>query len=216
MSGVVLGSFTITDVLPLLAPVVEAPRNCGQWWPWVVSDRSPFSFVHLGAGISAEDIGLVFAQLVDYNHIEGQDTEALQTGIIEAEGLLLPGGLQTSYGNQEINPGCCCGLETWREWEQVLKGGSPWLGHDPAPWVELCGNAVRVWSDGGLNERRDAFSIAFECQHFEAEFERAGKELRAFLTLSAAWAQSAGFSDVGAICRKLDRCFAISGPCGDA
>jgi hypothetical protein len=166
--------------------------------------------------MAAGDIGLVFAQLVDYNHIEGRDTEALQAGIIEAESLLLPGGLQASYGKQEIDPGCCCGLEAWREWEGALKGSSPWLGHDPSPWVELSGNVVRVWSDGGLNEARDAFSIAFEPRHFEAEFERAGKELRAFLTLAAAWAQSAGFSDVDAVCRKLDRCFAISGPREDA
>jgi hypothetical protein len=181
----------------------------------VVSDRRPFSFVRLGDDMAAGDIGLVFAQLVDYNRIEGQDAEALQAGIIEAESLILPGGLQTCYGKQEIDPGCCCGLEAWRDWEQVLKGGSPWLGHDPAPWVELSDNVVRVWSDGGLNEARDSFSIAFERRHFEAEFERAGKDLRAFLTQSAAWARSAGFSDVDLVSRKLDRCFAISEPRGD-
>jgi hypothetical protein len=93
-----------------------------------------------------------------------------------------------------------------------LEGGSPWLGHDPAPWVELSGNIVLVWSDGALSEARDAFSIAFERRHFEAELERAGKDLRAFLTQSAAWAQSSGFSDVDGVCRKLDRCFAISRP----
>ncbi|MFI9536170.1 hypothetical protein ACIG56_23325 [Nocardia fusca] len=24
-------------------------------------------------------------------------------------------------------PGCCAGLEDWRDWGQVLTGGSPWL-----------------------------------------------------------------------------------------
>ena len=66
---------------------------------------------------------------------------------------------------------------------------------------------MQVWSDGGLGEARDAFSIPFERQRFEAELDRAGKELCTFLTLSAAWAQSAGFSNVDGVCRKLDRCF---------
>ena len=165
--------------------------------------------------MTAGDIGLVFAQLVNYNRIEGRGIDALQAGIVEAESLILPGGLQSSCGDQEIDPGCCCGLESWREWKQVLEGRSPWLGHDPAPWVELSGSVVQVWSDGGLGEARDAFSIPFERQRFEAELDRAGKELRTFLTLSAAWAQSAGFSDVDGVCRKLDRCFAISRPHGD-
>jgi hypothetical protein len=162
--------------------------------------------------MTAADIGLVFARLIDYNHIEGHDIGALQAGIIAAESLILPGGLQTSLGDQEINPSCCCGLECWREWERVLEGGSPWLGHDPAPWVELSGDVVRIWSDGGLDEAPDAFSIALERPHFQAELDRAAQELRAFLERAAAWARTAGFSDANALCRKLDTCFAISAP----
>ena len=77
------------------------------------------------------DIGLVFAQLVDYNHIEGRDAEALQTGIIEAESLILPGGLQASFGKQETNPSCCCGLENWRDWDRYWKAVHP--GSDVIP-----------------------------------------------------------------------------------
>jgi len=166
--------------------------------------------------MTAEDIGSVFAQLVDYNRIEGQDIGALQDGIVGAERLILPGGLQASLGSDEINPSCCCGLECWREWERVLAGGSPWLGHDPAPWVESSGNLVRVWSNGALDQAPDAFSIAFERPRFEAELDRAAQELRAFLERSAEWARSAGFSDPDAVCRKFDRCFAISEPSTDA
>ena len=75
----------MTEALPLLAPVVEAPGNRDREWPWVVSDRRAFSFLRLGGGMAAGDIGLVFAQLVDYNGIEGRDTEALWAGIIEAQ-----------------------------------------------------------------------------------------------------------------------------------
>lgn len=208
------GRLAITERLPQLWPVVEAPYRDGQSrWPWAVSDCPSFSFVRLGGAITAGDIGLVIAQLVAYNRIEGHDVGTLQAGIIEAESLILPGGLQTSLGDQEINPSCCCGLECWREWERVLDGGAgPWLGHDPAPWVEVSGNVVRVWSDGAMNHASDVFSIVFERSRFRAELDRAGKELRAFLERSAAWTRSAGFSDADAVCRKLDACFAISKP----
>ena len=73
---------------------MEAPHHGGEQWPWVLSDRRPFSFVRLGDGMTAGDIGLVFAQLVNYNRIEGRGIDALQAGIIEAESLILPGGLQ--------------------------------------------------------------------------------------------------------------------------
>jgi hypothetical protein len=162
--------------------------------------------------MAAGDLGLVFAQLVDYNRIAGGDIGALQSGVLAAERLILPGGLQASLGDQEINPSCCCGLEGWREWQRVLDGGSPWLGHDPAPWVELSGDVVRVWSDGALDEAPDAFPIAFERSHFQAELDRAARQLRTFLERSVDWARSAGFADPHALCRKLDTCFAISAP----
>jgi hypothetical protein len=146
--------------------------------------------------------------LVEYNGIEGRDLAALQTAILEAESLILPGGLQASLGHQQISPSCCCGLEGWREWEDVLEGGFLWLGHDPAPWVELSSDVVRVWSDG----TSDAFAIAFERRRFERELARASEELRAFLRRANAWARTAGFGDAEAVCRKLDACFAISSP----
>ncbi|WP_156313234.1 hypothetical protein [Micromonospora sp. HK10] len=43
-----------------------------------------------------------------------------------------------------VTPGCCAGLEDWREWTSVLDGGQPWLGHDPGPEVEVRGALIRV------------------------------------------------------------------------
>ena len=196
------------DSLPELWPVVETPYSEGLWPCTIARDRA---YVRLSGEMSAKDIGAVFAQLVDYNRIEGPDIGTLAAGIVAAERLVLPGGLQASWRDQEINPSCCCGLENWREWDRFLSGGAqPWLGHDPAPWVEADGNLIRVWSDGGLAAAPDAFAIAFERRHIEAEIARAGQELRTFLEGATEWARSSGFSQVEAVRRKLDACFHLS------
>lgn len=54
--------------------------------------------------------------------------------MIDADCLIAPGGLRirdTSRGIA-VNPGCCFGLENWRDWLDVADGGTPWLGHDPS------------------------------------------------------------------------------------
>ncbi len=64
-----------------------------------------------------------------------------------------PGGIAASGGRTTIYPSCCCGLEDWRSWLALFEDGpSPWLGHDPAPWVERSGDGFTIWADGGLGE----------------------------------------------------------------
>jgi hypothetical protein len=72
--------------------------------------------------------------------------------ITQADSQIAPGGLRIrdTDAGLTVSPGCCAGLEDWREWEQAADGQSPWLGHDPAPWTEHLGSKIRVWPDGGL------------------------------------------------------------------
>ncbi|MCG5454632.1 hypothetical protein PSH03_003792 [Micromonospora sp. PSH03] len=53
-----------------------------------------------------------------------------------------------------MTPGCCAGLEDWRDWAQVLIGDSPWLGHDPGPEVEFVSDDLRLRQDGGETRHR--------------------------------------------------------------
>lgn len=193
---------------PELNPVVEAPSLEAQpTWPWPIADRRPLSFIRLSGEMSDSEVGLVMAQLVTYNGIKAKPTVAKLLGaVIADEGLVLPGGVQASAGEREINPGCCCGLEEWRSWLLCLAtGDSPWMGHDPAPWIESAGEVVRVWSDGGLlDQAPDAFALAFERPRFVAELERVERDLQAFLARVGQWARVVGFSDPEALCRKLN------------
>lgn len=70
--------------------------------------------------------------------------------------MFVPGGLlaRDTETGVSIPPSCCCGLEDWREWVSVPRGGQPWLGHSPTPWIEHLDGAVRIWPDGGMGKGR--------------------------------------------------------------
>jgi hypothetical protein len=194
-----------------LHAVVETPWFEGvPPWPWPIADREPFSFVRLSGEMAAAEVGSVMAQVVRYSQIEAEPTaEALLSAVVTDETLILPGGVRASERERVINPGCCCGLEMWREWIEFPESGrGPWTGHDPEPWLELTGGIIRVWSDSG----RDGFFVDFELGRFRAELARVESDLRAFLGLVSAWAAGVGFRERAALCRKLDECFGISKP----
>jgi len=202
---------------PELHPVVEAPWFEGvPPWPWPIADCKPFSFIRLSGDMTDLEVGSVMAQFVGCNDAESEPTVAgLLTAEIEREAVSLSSGIQVSGSGREINPSCCSGLEEWREWFECLTSGrSPWMGHDPTPWIERAGNIVRVWSDGGYNltPKADAFAIEFERDRFVAELKRVEQELRAFLLRVGAWAEAVGFQDGPALCRLLDVHMRITEP----
>ncbi|MEU8813396.1 hypothetical protein [Actinoplanes sp. NPDC048796] len=64
--------------------------------------------------------------------------------------LIINGGLRlhdSATGNVVV-PGCCAGLEDWRDWADALSGSPVWLGHDPEPQIEMIGDDLRIRQDG--------------------------------------------------------------------
>ncbi len=191
--------------------VVEAPSGQGEC-PWTIPQPEASSWIRLSGEITYEEIGLVCAQLVQYNCLDlSGEAKSVLKQVLDAESLVLPGGLQVILGNQLITPSCCCGLETWREWQYFLKTGeSPWLGHDPSPWVEQRDDTVRIWSDGGLGESvRKAFYIDVSRSVFREGLRLVERELQGFLFCIPSWAQEVGFEQSNALFQKFDQCFNI-------
>jgi AraC-like DNA-binding protein len=197
------------NVDPHLQAVVEVALDEGEpLCPWPIADCKLFSLIRLSGKMTDREVGLVFAQLVNYNNLEGGgDTNNLLHQVIQAETLVLPGGLQVRSAHKLINPSCCCGLETWRDWLRFLKTSrSPWLGHDPSPWIEKAGGLIHVWSD----KKAKAFHIDFEPSKFEAELSKVQQDLSGFLARIEAWASRVGFSEPSKLSRKFDECFNVS------
>jgi hypothetical protein len=70
-------------------------------------------------------------------------------GLLNYERPFVPGGLRvvdTTTG-VSFNPGCCCGIEDWRDWFRVFDGGSFDGGHDPWALAQRHGDVVRLTVD---------------------------------------------------------------------
>jgi hypothetical protein len=102
---------------------------------------------------------------------------------------VLPGGIGVVSDERAIMPSCCCGLEHWHEWREVLTTGhSPWTGHDPAPLVEPHDDVVQVWSDGGMGEKPSHETpITFRRSDFALAVETVAQDLGDFLHPLREW-----------------------------
>ncbi|MEU4671237.1 hypothetical protein AB0F91_25460 [Amycolatopsis sp. NPDC023774] len=127
-------------------------------------------------------------------------------GLLTFDSLFAAGGLKvTDTATGVVSwPGCCSGLEEWREWNQVFVfGGSVCLGH--GPWAERDGDLVQLTLDV---ERIDSPVIevpAVELRYLLAGVER---DLAGFLALAADWAyrnlSRHAFPVISALIRVLD------------
>lgn len=192
--------------------VVESPYYADEFLcPWPIPEFKPLAMIRLWGEMTYPEIGLVFAQLARYNQIElANNKQTVLEEILKTESLVLPGGIQIVSAEKVIPPSCCCGLETWREWIDFLQTGhSPWLGHDPSPWVERQGNIIRIWSDGGIAPTQDAFHIDVSQPEFEKALMGVERELKAFLLAIERWAQNISFAEPNQLFQKFDQCFKI-------
>jgi len=179
--------------------------------PWEIAEIDG-SWLRLSAEMMQPEIGLFFAQLANYNQIDlSQTKEAILKKILGADSLILAGGIQAMFKEQEISPSCCCGLEGWREWQNFLEtGGTPWLGHDPSPWLEQVDGMIRIWSDGGLGDSmEDAFKIEVERPVFKRAFQSVERDLLGFRFCIEGWCESIGFERASELAQKIERCFHI-------
>jgi hypothetical protein len=138
------------DSEPHLCAVVECPIEAPAFVAPVRPRPWP-GFIQLSGASPDQDVALVVAQLARYGHGAGGPTtiESLAADFPH----VTPGGLAAVDRLTTVLPSCCCGLESWRDWYRLLsEGQSPWLGHDPSPWVEMRGEEFLVWPDGGLGD----------------------------------------------------------------
>lgn len=111
-----------------------------------------WSWMALHAGCTDEEVGLFLAVLAHRLDAASRDRrdEVVDTLLAE-DFLIVAGGLRLvdTVKGMVVVPGCCAGLEDWRDWVRVLTGGALWLGHDPGLEIEIIGDDLCVWQDGG-------------------------------------------------------------------
>lgn len=202
-------------VIEVAAFDAESPR------PWPIAPLPPGAWMALNAGCTDEEVGLFVATLahqLDVTPPAGRD-EVVATLLAE-KFLIVAGGLRlldTATGTA-VEPGCCDGLEDWREWVQVLTGGSPWLGHNPSPEIELTGSDMRVWQDGrpdGHHGQQAAIKVVAPRFMRPDLLRNVQRDLGGFLAALEAWTTRIGLGETGpALVEAVDRSFTITAPLG--
>lgn len=187
---------------------------------WPAAAPSEDRLLVLSGEMSLRQVGTAMAVLTS-GHDDGHEAPASAAGaaapapaagaeavtrrlehLLSLDLATAPGGIRlkdTATGTV-IAPGCCCGLEDWRDWYGLLNGDDLWLGHDPTAHVEHEGALVKVWPDteasasGPVELPLDALPTLLRTVH---------DDLRGFLTLADQWVQGYAPALAPAVVAKL-------------
>ncbi|MEV0111034.1 hypothetical protein AB0H42_32575 [Nocardia sp. NPDC050799] len=201
--------------------VVEVPVfDTESPQPWPVASVAAGSWLALDAGCTDEEVGLFVGTLAHRLDVEspgGRDEVVAR--LLAEEILIVAGGLRLldMVTGMAVVPGCCAGLEGWRDWGQVLTGGSPWLGHDPWPEVEIGSDGdLRVWQAGGANRHHGRWagtSVVLPRLILPDLLRNVRQDLVGFLALVKQWTGRSGLGENGtALVEAIDRNFTITAP----
>ncbi|WP_327176581.1 hypothetical protein OG599_15585 [Streptomyces sp. NBC_01335] len=205
----------------LIAQAVLETSNTADFSLWPVADLPPYRFMALSGRISSLEVGSALAILADYNAQADDDDippadagEALR-GLLETDMVIAQGGLSVHDTRTDVTvrPGCCFGLEDWREWLHVAAGETVWLGHDPSPRLEHADGVVRLWQDGA--DARNAPSVQpveIVVGELPALLRTVQEDLQGFLALAEQWAAHHVPGLAGELSARLDEGLTIGAP----
>ncbi|MFB9529199.1 hypothetical protein [Nonomuraea roseola] len=135
-------------------------------------------------------------------------TEAhLERHLAEAEGLIAPGELRfrDTITRVSVSPGCCFGLENWRDWWDVTRGQEPWLGHAPTPHITQVAHVIRLRQHDG-----DPPSIEITRGELSRLLTTAQQHFSGFLDLARQWAATTTRGLADRLISALDHYFMIT------
>jgi len=180
-----------------MQPVLEIHTPDGfDLWP--VAEIEPFGFLPLSGELSPAEVGTVVMRVADYNDVGSDGDHAPQSrnalgsflhGLLTLEdGIVAPGGLRVIDTSTSVTflPGCCDGLESWRDWHRFVDDGNLLgFGHDPvSPVAERFGDTVRLTVNA---EQRDSPVIVLSVTELRHLLAGAERDLADFLVLAAHW-----------------------------
>lgn len=171
-----------------LVPVVEVLGfNSRPGWLAAMDDRR---WIELGPEAPPDDVARIVAIIVAYSHDLPDTAQEAARLIAEGGCTAAPGGLIARADGSELVPGCCCGLEGWRDWYAIRPSGqSPWLGHDPGPYIECRAAEALLWPDEPDTPRKHPMTpIVVSYPEFDAALAEADARLTGFLDRLEEWA----------------------------
>lgn len=177
-------------LFPAVERIVDTPEHCD--WP-SLPIAAP-AHVRLIPGISVAELGSVIATLARFNAPDAATADRATLPLLAAvldrgEPLSLPGGVMAvdDTCHSTIAPGCCAGLEEWRQWVDFLDSGEPpWLGHDPAPWLNQRDANIEICVMAGSPETLVQHSMTRA--EYVAQLVQVEQHLHGFVNALRLWA----------------------------
>lgn len=188
---------------------------------WPVAELPSNHLLTLSSRLSVREIGTAMAVLTSYNKSDDearpsdpQDSMEQVSQLLTTDQVIAPGGIRiqdTSTG-MTAPPGCCFGLENWRDWLEFMNGEEPWLGHDPTPRIEHTGTTVQLWLDA---KHPNGVPIELSLPRLPELLGSVQADLIAFLASVGEWATRYAPPLADALVAKLDEDLTIEAPLRD-
>ncbi|MFD3498100.1 hypothetical protein [Streptomyces sp. NPDC058678] len=180
-----------------MQPVLEISTPEG-FALWPVAEIEPFTYLPLSGELTPAEVGTAVMRIVGCNDIDpehdGRPPRPVDPlgsflhGLLTFDNLYAAGGMRVTDSSSGITflPGCCNGMEDWRDWREVVDGsGRASFGHDPDPFAERLGDTVRLTVDA---EQGDSPVIELSVTELRHLLDGAERDLTDFLALAAEWA----------------------------
>ncbi|MFF4837761.1 hypothetical protein [Streptomyces sp. NPDC001315] len=179
-----------------MQPVLEI-RPFDGFALWPVAEIESFSYLPLSGELAPVEVGTAVMSIAGCNDIDPEHddrpprpADALGSflhGLLTFDNLFAAGGMRVTDSSKGITflPGCCNGLEDWRDWREVVDGsGRASFGHDPDPFAERLADTVRLTVDA---EQNDSPVIELSVTELRHLLDGAEHDLTNFLALAADW-----------------------------
>ncbi|MFB7342220.1 hypothetical protein ACFCZ6_19405 [Streptomyces hydrogenans] len=204
-----------------MQPVLEVAAPDG-FALWPVAEAGACGFLALDGGLSPAEVGTAMMALAACNDlaVEGDErprhgaTGTFLHGLLTFDTPFAAGGLRVTdrAGGIVFAPGCCDGLEDWRDWYGLADGdGCLGFGHEPvSPAAERLGDVLRLTVDA---ERPDSPVITLPASALPGMLAGVERDLAAFLVLASGWASAhLPGQDVGPVVAALARVLDVPAP----
>ncbi|MEU9048002.1 MULTISPECIES: hypothetical protein [unclassified Kitasatospora] len=205
----------------VIQPVLEINTPEGfDLWP--IAGVEPFAFLPLNGELSPAEVGTAMMRIIACNDIDPdgdrlpRPTGPLQSflhGLLTFDNLYAAGGLRVTDHSTGVTflPGCCDGLEDWRDWHVFVDGGSLLgFGHEPvSPVAERFGDTVRLTVNAEQSGSPVIELPMTELRHLLAGVER---DLTNFLVLATAWIHQQMPEHSGPVVAALARVLDLPAP----
>ncbi|WP_079175193.1 hypothetical protein [Streptomyces malaysiense] len=167
---------------------------------WPVGEHESYGYLVLNGELTLAEVGTAVRQIADCNGFGPEEEHgpcpadplgAFLNGLLIMPDLVATGGFRVTddaTGTVFVEPGCCNGLETWRDWLDVLDGtGCSSFGHDPSSVAERVGDTVRLTLDVHGGDGSPVIQLSVD--HVRTLVAGAQLDLRHFLGLAGTWAE---------------------------